>query len=43
MKDGSGNQSAFQHRENYLFEDENFILRHTGPGVLSMVRIYFTA
>lgn len=33
-KDGTGSESVFEGEP--LFEDENFILRHTGPGCLSM-------
>jgi len=35
--DGTWSRSIYERRKDGLFEDENFILRHTGPGVLSMV------
>jgi cyclophilin family peptidyl-prolyl cis-trans isomerase len=34
--DGTWSQSCFAFNEEHLFDDENFTLRHTGPGVLSM-------
>ena len=34
--DGTWSASVFRDNDDCLFADENFILRHTGPGVLSM-------
>ena len=34
--DGTWSQSVYTENENRLFRDENFMLRHTGPGVVSM-------
>ena len=34
--DGTWSASVFRDNADCLFADENFILRHTGPGVLSM-------
>ena len=35
--DGTWSQSIYTQVEDQKFPDENFLLRHTGPGVLSMV------